>query len=68
MYCPNCGKSIPDDIKFCPECGENIEEYKALKKQKVVSEKVKEENVDSSSNRGMRIEDVFNINKNKRRF
>jgi len=21
MYCPNCGKSVPDDAKFCPYCG-----------------------------------------------
>jgi hypothetical protein len=20
-FCENCGKSIPDDVKFCPECG-----------------------------------------------
>lgn len=24
MYCPNCGKQIPDDSMFCPECGANI--------------------------------------------
>ena len=21
LFCPNCGKQIPDDAKFCPECG-----------------------------------------------
>ncbi len=21
MFCKNCGKEIPDNIKFCPECG-----------------------------------------------
>ena len=21
MYCPNCGKQIPEGSKFCPECG-----------------------------------------------
>lgn len=24
MYCPNCGKQIPDDAKFCPNCGKAI--------------------------------------------
>ncbi|MEM3684378.1 MAG: RDD family protein [Conexivisphaerales archaeon] len=24
MYCPNCGKQIPDDAKFCPNCGKQI--------------------------------------------
>lgn len=23
MNCCNCGKEIPDDVKFCPECGKN---------------------------------------------
>lgn len=25
MYCPNCGKEIPDNSRFCPECGKEIE-------------------------------------------
>lgn len=25
MYCPNCGRKIPDDAVFCPECGAKIE-------------------------------------------
>jgi len=25
MFCPNCGKQIPDGSKFCPYCGEKIE-------------------------------------------
>ena len=24
MYCPFCGKQIPDDSSFCPECGNDI--------------------------------------------
>ena len=24
MYCSNCGKELPDGIKFCPECGQQI--------------------------------------------
>jgi predicted nucleic acid-binding Zn ribbon protein len=25
MFCPNCGKQIPDDARFCGECGNTIE-------------------------------------------
>ena len=25
MYCKNCGKEIPDGVKFCPKCGEAID-------------------------------------------
>ncbi len=24
MYCPNCGKDIPDGGKFCPDCGFDV--------------------------------------------
>jgi TM2 domain-containing membrane protein YozV len=24
MYCPKCGKEIPDDASFCPECGSPV--------------------------------------------
>ncbi len=24
MYCPNCGKEIPEGYRFCPECGYNV--------------------------------------------
>ena len=24
MFCPNCGKLIPDGVKFCPECGGRV--------------------------------------------
>ncbi|MGC8789671.1 zinc-ribbon domain-containing protein [Caldisericum sp.] len=26
MFCPNCGRQIPDGSKFCPYCGEKIVE------------------------------------------
>lgn len=26
MFCPECGKEIPDDSVFCPECGARIDE------------------------------------------
>jgi len=25
MFCPNCGRQIPDGSKFCPYCGANLE-------------------------------------------
>lgn len=25
MFCPNCGKQIPDGSKFCPECGSTLD-------------------------------------------
>jgi hypothetical protein len=24
MYCPKCGKEIPDDASFCPQCGASV--------------------------------------------
>ena len=24
MFCSNCGKQIPDTVKFCPDCGEKM--------------------------------------------
>ena len=24
MYCPNCGKDIPDGGKYCPDCGYDV--------------------------------------------
>ncbi len=24
MFCPNCGKQVPDGAKFCPNCGYNV--------------------------------------------
>lgn len=24
MFCTNCGKKLPDNIKFCPECGVSL--------------------------------------------
>jgi len=32
MYCPNCGKGIPDDSQFCPYCGAKIEVFTKEKK------------------------------------
>ncbi|HAL73726.1 MAG TPA: hypothetical protein DCM45_01380 [Clostridiales bacterium] len=29
MFCPNCGKSNPDDSKFCENCGSNLLETAA---------------------------------------
>lgn len=27
MFCPNCGKRIPEHVNFCPNCGTNIKQY-----------------------------------------
>ncbi|MDL2310539.1 zinc-ribbon domain-containing protein, partial [Peptostreptococcaceae bacterium OttesenSCG-928-C18] len=27
MFCPNCGKKIPENSRFCPMCGFNIKEF-----------------------------------------
>ncbi|MFQ6794190.1 zinc ribbon domain-containing protein [Thomasclavelia sp.] len=29
MFCTNCGKQIPDDVRFCPECGAQINNQQA---------------------------------------
>ena len=40
MYCPNCGKEIPDESKFCPECGYTItQKAEELKKDVPVKKK-----------------------------
>jgi uncharacterized membrane protein YvbJ len=33
MFCPNCGKEIPDGSKFCPYCGIKIAVSPELKKE-----------------------------------
>ena len=61
MFCPNCGKSIPEDVNFCPYCGENIEEYLRLKED--LHQKGKEAASQKEERKGMRIEDIFNTKK-----
>lgn len=61
MFCPNCGKSIPEDVNFCPYCGENIEEYLRLKED--LHKKGKETASQKDERKGMRIEDIFNTKK-----
>jgi uncharacterized membrane protein YvbJ len=34
MFCPNCGKQIPDGSKFCPYCGTNIPQTSEVSKVK----------------------------------
>lgn len=31
-YCGNCGKEIPDGMKFCPNCGTAVLQYNQTKK------------------------------------
>lgn len=35
MYCPECGKEIPDIAEYCPECGTKIDNPFLKKKSKV---------------------------------
>lgn len=37
MFCPNCGKKIPDNSKFCEYCGERMDEQGQFEKQSVRS-------------------------------
>lgn len=36
MFCPKCGKEIPDDAKFCKFCGNEIKKNKGPIKGRVV--------------------------------
>lgn len=62
MFCPNCGKSIPEDVNFCPYCGEDIESYLRLKDSLADKEKT---NVSKKERKTMQIEDIFNTKKSK---
>ena len=33
MFCPNCGKQIPDGSKFCPYCGAKMETVEGIPKK-----------------------------------
>lgn len=30
MFCPNCGKQIPERAKFCPECGHDVAQFTSI--------------------------------------
>ena len=34
MYCPNCGKPVPDKAAYCIQCGAPVPKRKAPKKKK----------------------------------
>lgn len=36
MFCPHCGKDLPDDAVFCAECGSKLKETAIPKKEPVV--------------------------------
>ena len=40
MFCPNCGREIPDGSKFCPYCGAKIEEGFAKSKSPIKVSKI----------------------------
>ena len=33
MFCPKCGKEIPDGSKFCSYCGEKIEQVEEVRNE-----------------------------------
>ncbi|MGC8979736.1 DUF2116 family Zn-ribbon domain-containing protein [Caldisericum sp.] len=39
MFCPNCGRQIPDGSKFCPYCGEKLITESIPEKRKPVRKK-----------------------------
>ena len=39
MFCPNCGKQIPDGSKFCPYCGEKLTTESIPEKRSAVRKK-----------------------------
>ncbi|MCC9260912.1 MAG: zinc ribbon domain-containing protein, partial [Methanobrevibacter woesei] len=36
MFCPKCGKKIPDDAKFCKFCGNEIKKNKGHGRSRIV--------------------------------
>lgn len=51
MYCPECGKKIPDEAVFCPECGAKITRVGARAKK--TERPVREERGSSSGGGGL---------------
>jgi hypothetical protein len=40
MFCTECGRQLPNDVKFCPHCGQNLEGViDLLKEESIISEK-----------------------------
>jgi len=53
-YCPNCGKNIPENVKFCPECGADIS---SLLQKSVPQENIEKKQVSETSRfSGLKIE------------
>lgn len=61
MFCPNCGKSIPEDVNFCPFCGEDIESYLKLKEN--LQDKEGKDVSKKEERKTIQIEDIFNTKK-----
>ena len=39
MFCPKCGKELPDDYKACPSCGFSFENFSTPKPESEQNEK-----------------------------
>ncbi len=52
MFCPECGKKIPDNSKFCQECGAKMEDYNNSNLKTSASEFLAKEEKEKVNNNG----------------
>lgn len=62
IFCPNCGKAIPANLRLCPKCGHKIASNKAATNhfhRSVISTKTKEVSNKNPSNKARTWKDCF---------
>ncbi len=42
MFCINCGKELPENVKFCPECGQQVGNIPSPVQQSIIMKKERE--------------------------